>query len=80
MKLVQLTEARYAGKYDVNQVRAQYMRTGPSYQGVFFDGATINPEANHVLAKFNIVAGYQKMKSVSRLESIIVSTRFHLVR
>jgi len=33
------------------------MRTGPSYQGVFFDGATINPEANHVLAKFNIVAG-----------------------
>lgn len=57
MKLVQLTEVKYAGKHDLNKVRAQYMRTGPKYLSVNFHSAHVNKEANHVLARFYVGVG-----------------------
>jgi len=41
MKLTRLTEAKYAGQYKLDDVRAQYYRAEPrSNQDVYFHSAT----------------------------------------
>jgi hypothetical protein len=58
MKLEQVLEAKYAGRYNLDDVLAQYKKVEQDqFDPVYFHSAHINVEANHVLARMYVADG-----------------------